>query len=156
MISSLKGFFFFFVATTSVFLTLSFSQLVFNHVLLPDPKTYLSNCTISKEKNCVVNYRTFDLSYPGTWKKAAHESLHGTLKPEKQYTDLLILQYCLFGSGSLAAQLCFSTSTVSKETPPKRNRPFPSSPGLPPWCSYKNQLIMFNKTWYFLQDLPLD
>lgn len=111
---------------TSVLFTLSFSQLHLNHISLPDPESYLYNCTISKEKNCVVNCRTFDLLYSGTWKKVAHGSLHGTLEPEKQYDDLLTLQRCLFGSDSSAAQLYFSTSTVPKETPLK-----PSSPSYP-------------------------
>lgn len=88
-----EGLFFFFPSTkTSVLFTLSFRELLFNHMSLPDPESYLCNHTISKEKNCVVNCRAFDLLYPGTQKEAAHGSLHRKLEPEKQYADLLTLQ----------------------------------------------------------------
>lgn len=47
-------------------------------------------------------------------KKAAHGSLNGPLKPEKEYADFLTLWSCHFGSRSLAAQPCSSTSAVPK------------------------------------------
>lgn len=114
MASSLKAFFFP-SNIASLLFTLSFSQWLFNHISLPDPESYLCNRTISKEKNCVVNCRTFGLFCPGMRKKAAHGSLHGPLEPEKQYVALLTLQPCISGSGSLAAQLCFYTSTIPKK-----------------------------------------